>query len=228
MASPGDVEQRLEGELTVDGAGGLLGWGRRAPSVVQEIQAALTHDAVVEIDGTRLLLYASSTEGLERARASTEGVLTGNRVGVRFRVSRRDGESGEWLQADGAMVGRAPVLISTMNDLPGYETVEVYGEVFGLTVRTRNLLSRWGADVKSLVGGELGGMTKLLASSRDEVTERVRDEARRKGANAILAFRFDSSEIGEHWTEICAYGTAVRVRRLAEPPAATAEPRAQS
>jgi uncharacterized protein YbjQ (UPF0145 family) len=106
------------------------------------------------------------------------------------------------------------MLISTMNDLPGYEIEEVVGEVYGLTVRSRNIGSQIGASLKSLVGGELKGMTKVLASSRDQVTERLVEEADAKGANAILAFRFDTSEIGGTWTEICAYGTAVKARKL--------------
>jgi uncharacterized protein YbjQ (UPF0145 family) len=106
------------------------------------------------------------------------------------------------------------VLISTMNDLPGYEIEEVMGEVFGLTVRSRNLGSQIGAGLKSLVGGELKGMTKMLAEGRRHATERLEEEAEAKGANAILAFRFDTSELGSTWTEICAYGTAVRARKL--------------
>jgi len=105
------------------------------------------------------------------------------------------------------------MLISTMNDLPGYVVEEVFGEVFGLTVRSRNIGSQLGASLKSLVGGELKGMTKVLVSSRDEVTQRLVEQAESKGANAVLAFRFDTSEIGGTWTEICAYGTAVRVRK---------------
>ena len=106
------------------------------------------------------------------------------------------------------------MLIATMNDLPGYEIEEVLGEVYGLTVRSRNIGSQIGASLKSLIGGELKGMTKVLAASRDEVTARLEAEAESKGANAVLAFRFDTSEIGGTWTEICAYGTAVRVRKL--------------
>jgi uncharacterized protein YbjQ (UPF0145 family) len=100
-----------------------------------------------------------------------------------------------------------------MNDVPGYEVQEVLGEVFGLTVRSRNVGSQIGAGFKSLVGGELKGMTKMLAEGRDHATERVIEEAEAKGANAIIAFRFDTSELGTNWTEICAYGTAVRVRK---------------
>jgi uncharacterized protein YbjQ (UPF0145 family) len=106
------------------------------------------------------------------------------------------------------------VIISTMNDLPGYEITEVLGEVFGLTVRSRNVGSQLGAAFKSLFGGELKGMTKVLVDSRTQVQERMVSEAERKGADAILAMRFDTSEMGSTWTEICAYGTAVRTRKL--------------
>jgi uncharacterized protein YbjQ (UPF0145 family) len=106
------------------------------------------------------------------------------------------------------------MLISTMNDLPGYEIEEIYGEVFGLTVRSRNVGSQIGASLKSLVGGELAGTTKMLAEGRAHATERLTEEAEGKGANAIIAFRFDTSELGTTWTEICAYGTACKVRKL--------------
>jgi uncharacterized protein YbjQ (UPF0145 family) len=105
------------------------------------------------------------------------------------------------------------MLITTMNDVPGHEIQEVLGEVFGLTVRSRNVGSQLGAGLKSLVGGELKGMTKMLAEGREHATERLIAEAEAKGANAIIAFRFDTSELGTNWTEICAYGTAVRTRK---------------
>ena len=106
------------------------------------------------------------------------------------------------------------MLITTMNDVPGHEITDVYGEVFGLTVRSRNVGSQIGAGLKSILGGELKGMTKALADSRTEVIQRMTDEAEAKGANAIVAMRFDTSEMGPNWTEICAYGTAVRARKL--------------
>jgi len=106
------------------------------------------------------------------------------------------------------------MLITTTNDLPGYEIQEVLGEVFGLTVRSRNVGSQFGAGLKALMGGELRGMTKALIQSREQVMERLVEEAEARGANAILAMRFDTSEMGGTWTEICAYGTAVRARKL--------------
>lgn len=105
------------------------------------------------------------------------------------------------------------MLIVTMNDIPGYEVEEVFGEVFGLTVRSRNIASQIGSMLRSVVGGELKGMTTMLQDSRIQGVERMVAEAEAKGANAIIAMRFDTSELGEMWTEICAYGTAVRVRK---------------
>jgi uncharacterized protein YbjQ (UPF0145 family) len=107
------------------------------------------------------------------------------------------------------------MLISTMNDIPGYEITDVLGEVFGLTVRARNVGSQLGASLKSLVGGKLKGMTKNLVASRQEVVQRMVEEAAAKGADAVIAFRFDTSEMGGNWTEICAYGTAVKISRHA-------------
>ena len=105
------------------------------------------------------------------------------------------------------------IILTTMNDLPGHEIEEVYGTVFGLTVRSRHVGSQIGASLKSLMGGELKGMTKLLAEGRGDAEQRLIEAAKAAGANAVIAFRFDSSELGSTWTEICAYGTAVRVRR---------------
>ena len=105
------------------------------------------------------------------------------------------------------------MLITTGNDLPGYEITETLGEVMGLTVRSRNVGSQISASLKSLVGGELKGMTKALTASREQVIERMVAEATAKGADAIIAMRFDTSELGGMWTEICAYGTAVKTHR---------------
>lgn len=104
-----------------------------------------------------------------------------------------------------------PVLLSTMNDLPGYKVVRVFGEVFGLTVRSRNMFSNIGAGLKAMAGGELKGLSKLLSDSRYEALGRLSQEAMAHGANAVLALRFDCNEIANAASEIAAYGTAVYV-----------------
>ena len=104
-----------------------------------------------------------------------------------------------------------PILLSTMNDLPGYKVVRVFGEVFGLTVRSRNMFSTMGAGFKSMAGGELKGLSKLLSDSRYEALGRLAQEAMAHGANAVLALRFDCNEIANTASETAAYGTAVYV-----------------
>jgi uncharacterized protein YbjQ (UPF0145 family) len=125
---------------------------------------------------------------------------------------------------DGARVARAAadrasaaqhVLIVTTNDVPGYRIDEVHGDVFGLTVRARNVFSNFGARLVSLAGGEVTEYTKLLSDSRNEARERLRMEAHRMDANAVVAMRFDCNEIGDIMSEIAAYGTAVTISRVA-------------
>ena len=106
------------------------------------------------------------------------------------------------------------VLVVTSNDVPGCRIDAVYGEVFGTTVRSRNMFSQMGAGFKSMMGGELRGMTKAVIESREQATERLAEQARALGANAVIGARFDASELGAGWSELCAYGTAVRVSAL--------------
>jgi uncharacterized protein YbjQ (UPF0145 family) len=103
------------------------------------------------------------------------------------------------------------VMVVTTNDMPGYKVEEVYGEVFGLIVRSRNIFSNIGASFRTVFGGEVKGYTKLLANTREEALVRLRSEAKAKGANAVLMMRFDSGDIGGIMNEVVAYGTAVKV-----------------
>ncbi|SOD84753.1 YbjQ family protein [Streptomyces sp. Ag109_G2-15] len=104
------------------------------------------------------------------------------------------------------------VLVVTTNDVPGYRVQQVLGEVFGLTVRSRHLGSQIGAGLKSMIGGELKG-TKTLVQTRTQAMERLVEQARARGANGVLAFRFDVTEAADVGTEVCAYGTAVVLAR---------------
>lgn len=105
------------------------------------------------------------------------------------------------------------VITSTMNDIPGYRVVKVLGTVYGITVRSRN----WGADIgaflRSAVGGELGYFTNLMYTSRRESVERMVGECMGRGGNAVIALRFDISEI-HIFTQVCAYGTACVVEKI--------------
>src|SRR4249919_2538310 len=107
------------------------------------------------------------------------------------------------------------MIIVTSNDIPGSRVEHTYGECFGLTVRSRNIGSNIGAGFKSMAGGELKGITQLLTDCRREALSRLAAEAESKGANAVVAFRFETTEYGGTGIEVCAYGTAVSIAPVA-------------
>lgn len=104
-------------------------------------------------------------------------------------------------------------VVTTTENVPGYEVLETDGEVFGLTVRSRNMFSDIGSGFKSILGGELKGLSKALAASREEALTRMVDQAKSLGANGVVMMRFDVSDARDMGTEVCAYGTAVTVRK---------------
>ncbi|GAB3645029.1 YbjQ family protein [Glycomyces tarimensis] len=106
------------------------------------------------------------------------------------------------------------VVVMTEN-IPGFDVTEVVGEVFGLTVRSRNIGSDIGAGLKSLAGGELKGLTKALVASRQQAVQRMIDQAMSLGADAVVMMRYDVSDARGMGTEVCAYGTAVKAVRTA-------------
>ncbi|MDJ1371531.1 YbjQ family protein [Gulosibacter molinativorax] len=106
------------------------------------------------------------------------------------------------------------MIIVTTNEVPGFRILSVQGEVMGLTVRSRDIGASWAAGFKSIGGGEVREFTSLLYESRREVMGRMVADAQQRGSNAIVAMRFDTSEIAGQWTEVCAYGTAVIVQAL--------------
>ena len=102
------------------------------------------------------------------------------------------------------------VLVVTTNDVPGYDVVEVYGEIFANQVRARNVVSSvFSVGFRQLVGGRVGALTKVLVKSRQQVIDELKQEAANLGANAVLAMRFDASSMDGGMTELVAYGTAV-------------------
>jgi len=107
------------------------------------------------------------------------------------------------------------MLITTSFDFPGYDIFAMQGEVFGLTVRARNIGAGCMAGLRSIGGGEIPEFTRLLSQSRNEAMARMVEEAQARGANAIIGMRFDSGAIGQ-WSEICAYGTAVSITPVSD------------
>ena len=104
--------------------------------------------------------------------------------------------------------------MTTALELPGMRIRENLGVCYGLVVRSMGFTGGVAASFKGLRRGEIPEYTQLLEDSRRHAIDRMSDNARLLGADAIVAVRFDSSEIGTQFTEIVAYGTAVKVDRV--------------
>jgi uncharacterized protein YbjQ (UPF0145 family) len=113
------------------------------------------------------------------------------------------------------------MIVSTAPFIAGHRIAETKGQVFGLVVRSRGLGGNITASLRSLVGGEIHEYTELLEDTRRQALDRMVENATLMGADAVISFRFDSSEIGNTMSEIVAYGTAVVLAADAGAPQAT-------
>ncbi len=108
------------------------------------------------------------------------------------------------------------MIVVTTNDVPGYRIDAVLGEVMGLTVRSANIGQNFVASFRSIGGGEVTEYTQLVYTSREEVMARMVQQAQQRGANAVIGMRFDTGDIAQAFSEVCAYGTAVVVSPIGE------------
>jgi uncharacterized protein YbjQ (UPF0145 family) len=104
------------------------------------------------------------------------------------------------------------MILSTTEYIAGREIAEVLGVVRGSTVRSRNVMRDIMAGLRNVVGGEIPEYTKLLADSREQALQRMVEDARRLGADAVVGIRFTTSAVMQGSSEILAYGTAVRLK----------------
>ena len=104
------------------------------------------------------------------------------------------------------------ILISTTETIPGKEITEMLGIARGSTVRARNVGRDIFAGFKNLVGGEISEYTKLQAESREQALQRMIEDAKRLGADAIVNVRLQTSMIMQGASELLAYGTAVKLK----------------
>jgi uncharacterized protein YbjQ (UPF0145 family) len=103
------------------------------------------------------------------------------------------------------------MIITNIETVPGKTVAEHFGLVSGSTIRAKHIGRDFMASLKNLVGGELKGYTQLLQESRSQAVERMVEQARLMGANAIVNVRFSTSSVAQGAAELYAYGTAVRV-----------------
>jgi uncharacterized protein YbjQ (UPF0145 family) len=106
------------------------------------------------------------------------------------------------------------MIISTTETIGGYEVTETLGTAFGVVVRARGIGSDIMAQLKGLVGGEIRQYTQMIEDARRQAMDRMVQNGSAMGADAIIMMRFDSGDIGSNMSEIVAYGTAVKIRKL--------------
>ncbi len=103
------------------------------------------------------------------------------------------------------------MILTNTENVPGKSIVEHFGIVSGSTVRAKHVGRDIMAGLKNLVGGELKGYTELLQDSRKQATDRMKDQARQLGANAIVNVRYATSSVAQSASELYVYGTAVKL-----------------
>lgn len=112
------------------------------------------------------------------------------------------------------MVNRVDAgMVTTANDLPGYRIVKNYGIVRGIIVRSRSIVGNFAAALQTIVGGNITILTNLCEKTREDAFELLLQHAAQHGANAVVAMRYDATEVMQGVTEVLAYGTAVQVER---------------
>ena len=104
-------------------------------------------------------------------------------------------------------------MVTTAQALPGHRVVRSLGLVRGITVRSRSIVGNFFGGLQSLFGGNITIYTALCEQARDETYRDMVRHARGLGANAIIAVRYDATELMAGLTEVLCYGTAVVVER---------------
>jgi uncharacterized protein YbjQ (UPF0145 family) len=110
-----------------------------------------------------------------------------------------------------AQLSGARFLTTTENGLPGYRVLERYGVVRGITVRSRSVVGLFGAKIQQFFGGDISLLQELCEQTRADAFSDMVAHAESLGANALVAIRYDATEIMTGVSEVLCYGTALRV-----------------
>jgi uncharacterized protein YbjQ (UPF0145 family) len=105
-----------------------------------------------------------------------------------------------------------PTMITSNPSLPRYRITQSLGVVRGITVRSRSVLGTLGASLQTLVGGNITLLTELCERTRQDAFDLMVQHAEVAGANAVVAVRYDATEVMKGVTEVLCYGTAVVAR----------------
>lgn len=104
------------------------------------------------------------------------------------------------------------MIVTTTSEIPGYRIVHAHGLVRGSTIRSRHLGRDILAAFRNVAGGEISEYTKLMAEVREQAIDRMLEEAESLGANAVVAVRFQTTEVLKGAAEMLCYGTAVTIQ----------------
>ena len=104
------------------------------------------------------------------------------------------------------------MILTTTDEIKGKTITKVLGLVKGNTIRARWFGRDIAAGLKTLIGGEIKSYTKMMNDARDEALKRMIDDAKKKGADGIVAIRFTTSEVMQSSAEMLAYGTAIKLK----------------
>jgi len=102
-------------------------------------------------------------------------------------------------------------MVTSANDLQGYHVVKNLGIVRGIVVRSRSIFGTIGAGLQTIIGGNITLYTEMCEKTREDAFELMMQHAAERGANAVIAMRYDANEVMQGVTEVLAYGTAVQV-----------------
>jgi len=105
-------------------------------------------------------------------------------------------------------------LVTTALEIPGHRIVRNHGVIRGIVVRSRSVVGTIGASLQTLVGGDITLFTELCETTREDAFQKLLEHAAERGANAVIAMRYDANELMGGVTEVLAYGTAVTVERI--------------
>ncbi len=107
-----------------------------------------------------------------------------------------------------------PAFVTTANEFAGYRIVRYLGLVRGIVVRSRSVVGTIGASLQTIVGGNITLFTELCEKTREEALDLLLEHAAERGANAVIAMRYDANDVMGGVTEVLAYGTAVQIQRM--------------
>ncbi len=105
-------------------------------------------------------------------------------------------------------------MTTTANEIHGYRVVRSLGIVRGITVRSTSIAGQFAASWRSMVGGKIHEYVAVCEEAREEAFDLMMKHAAERGANAIVAVRYDATQMAESMTEVLAYGTAVVVEQV--------------